>query len=42
MPFIDFRVRWREELEQLAGTSQKASDFDVRFRLTWQFTIKDF
>ena len=41
-PLLDLRVRWREDLEQFARADRKGTEFDIRFRLTWQFTIKDF
>ena len=41
-PLLEARIRWRRDLEQEVGASQKAHDFDFYLRLTWQFTIKDY
>jgi len=40
LPFLEARVRWREDLEQQIGTPQKREEFDMYIRLTWQFTMK--
>lgn len=36
-PAIDFRVRWREDLEQQVTAVRKRERFDAFLRLTWQF-----
>jgi hypothetical protein len=36
-PAIDFRVRWREDLEQQTGAVRKRERLDAFLRLTWQF-----
>jgi hypothetical protein len=38
-PAIDFRVRWREDLEQLVTAVRKRERFDAFLRLTWQFGL---
>lgn len=40
LPFLEARVRWREDLEQQIGTLQKREEFDMYIRLTWRFTMK--
>jgi hypothetical protein len=34
---VDFRVRWREDLEQLTTAIRKRERFDAFLRATWQF-----
>lgn len=34
---IEFRMRWRQELEQRLTSPDKAAVFDLYLRLTWQF-----
>ena len=41
-PLLEFRVRWREELEQQLMTAQKAYAFDGYLRLTWLFDARAF
>lgn len=36
---IDFRVRWREDLEQLTTAIRKRDRFDAFLRFTWQFEM---
>jgi len=40
-PLLEVRIRWREELEQIVGMSQKHEEFDGYLRLTWDLTFKD-
>lgn len=39
-PFLEARLRRREDLEQLVGAHQKRKEFDMFIRLTWNFTFK--
>jgi hypothetical protein len=39
-PALDFRVRWREDLEQPTTAVRKRERFDAFLRLTWQFDMK--
>ena len=41
-PLVEARVRWREELEQQMDAVQKRNVFDLYFRITWTFTLKDY
>ena len=41
LPLLEFRVRRRQDLDQLVGTLQKGNVLDGYVRLTWEFTIKD-
>jgi hypothetical protein len=38
-PTIDFRLRWREDIEQQLNTTQKRERIDAFLRLTWQFDL---
>ena len=38
-PAIDFRIRWREDLEQQTTAVRKRERFDAFLRLTWQFDL---
>ncbi len=41
LPFLEARVRWREDLEPVVGSLRKGEEFDTYIRLTWDFTVKD-
>ncbi len=39
-PLVEARIRWREDLEQFVGASQKREEFDGYLRFTWDWTFK--
>ncbi len=39
-PLLEARIRWRGDIEQNVGASQKYEEFDGYIRLTWEFTFK--
>lgn len=41
LPLLEARVRWREELERLAGAVRRRDGVDIYVRLTWEFTIRE-
>jgi hypothetical protein len=38
-PAIDFRLRWREDIEQQTNANNKRERIDAFLRLTWQFDL---
>jgi hypothetical protein len=39
-PLVEARIRWRDDLEQIVGASQKREEFDGYLRFTWDWTFK--
>ncbi len=39
-PLVEARIRWRDDLEQIVGESQKREEFDGYLRFTWDWTFK--
>lgn len=39
-PLLEFRIRWREDLERVVGSTKKREEFDGYLRLTWEFALK--
>jgi len=38
-PAVEFRTRWRTDIEQQTDAVQKRDAFDSFLRMTWQFSM---